>query len=158
MAQAKGIDIQLITQLTTGLPEVSGDEAELRTAMGNVIFNAVDAMPDGRFMIDMPTVAFPVDKNVLRCSMETHIQHFELSAFGFKVPAGEVYVSIEAPKGELGFYIISDGSEKPCRMKVRAPSFVNLQALLGRATNMNYLADVIAMLGSLAPVIAEVDK
>jgi NADH-quinone oxidoreductase subunit D len=130
---------------------------EMRESV-RIIEQCVDAMPAGRFMIDMPTVAFPVDKDVLRCSMETHIHHFELSAFGFKVPAGEVYASIEAPKGELGFYVISDGSEKPCRMKVRAPSFVNLQALLGRATNMKYLADVIAMLGSLDPVIAEVDK
>ena len=130
---------------------------EMRESV-RIIEQCMEAMPDGRFMIDMPTVAFPVDKDVLRCSMETHIHHFELSAFGFKVPAGEAYVSIEAPKGELGFYIISDGSEKPFRMKVRAPSFVNLQALCGCATNMDYLADVIAMLGSLDPVIAEVDK
>jgi NADH-quinone oxidoreductase subunit D len=130
---------------------------EMRESV-RIIEQCVEAMPAGRLMIDMPTVAFPVDKDVLRCSMETHIHHFELSAFGFKVPAGEAYVSIEAPKGELGFYIISDGSEKPSRMKVRAPSFVNLQALCGCATNMDYLADVIAMLGSLDPVIAEVDK
>jgi len=115
-------------------------------------------MPEGPFQVDLPQVAFPVDKELLQRSMETQIHHFELSAYGFKVPKGEVYVAIEAPKGELGYYIISDGSEKPFRMKVRAPSFVNLQALLGGATNMNYLADVIAMLGSLDPVLAEVDK
>jgi NADH-quinone oxidoreductase subunit D len=130
---------------------------EMRESV-RIIEQCMDAMPAGRFMVDLAKVAFPVDKEVLRCSMETHIQHFELSAYGFKVPKGEVYASIEAPKGELGFYIISDGSEKPFRMKVRAPSFVNLQALLGSATNMNYLADVIAMLGSLDPVLAEVDK
>ena len=90
--------------------------------------------------------------------METQIHHFELSAYGFKVPKGEVYTAIEAPKGELGYYLISDGSEKPFRMKVRAPSFVNLQALEGKIGNMKYLADLIAMLGSLDPVIAEVDK
>jgi NADH-quinone oxidoreductase subunit D len=89
--------------------------------------------------------------------MEALIQHFDLSAYGFKVPKGEVYSAIEAPKGELGFYIISDGSEKPFRMKVRAPSFVNLQALFG-ASNARYLADMIAVLGSLDPVMAEVDK
>ena len=71
---------------------------------------------------------------------------------------GEVYQAVESPKGELGFYIISDGSEKPFRVKVRAPSFVNLQVFLGGAKNMNYLADVIAMLGSLDPVLAETDK
>ena len=106
----------------------------------------------------MPTIAYPVDKDQLACSMETHIHHFELSAYGFKVPKGEVYAAIEAPKGELGYYVISDGSEKPFRMKVRAPSFVNLQALEGKIQNMKYLADLIAMLGSLDPVIAEVDK
>ena len=74
-----------------------------------------------------------------------------------KPPKGEVYHSIEAPKGELGFYIISDGSPKPFRMKVRAPSFVNLQAVFG-VTNARYLADMIAVLGSLDPVMAEVDK
>ena len=74
-----------------------------------------------------------------------------------RVKKGEVYSAIEAPKGELGFYIISDGSEKPFRMKVRAPSFVNLQALFG-ASNARYLADMIAVLGSLDPVMAEVDK
>jgi NADH-quinone oxidoreductase subunit D len=89
--------------------------------------------------------------------MEALIQHFDLSAYGFKVPKGEVYSAIEAPKGELGFYIISDGSEKPFRMKVRAPSFVNLQSLCA-VTNARYLADMIAVLGSLDPVMAEVDK
>ena len=73
------------------------------------------------------------------------------------MPPGEVYSAIEAPKGELGFYIISDGSPKPFRMKIRAPSFVNLQGLFG-VRNANYLADMIAVFGSLDPVIAEVDK
>ena len=123
-----------------------------------IIEQCMRDMPEGPFQVDLPQVAFPVDKELLQRSMETQIHHFELSAYGFKVPKGEVYVAIEAPKGELGYYIISDGSEKPFRMKVRAPSFVNLQALLGGATNMNYLADVIAMLGSLDPVLAEVDK
>jgi NADH-quinone oxidoreductase subunit D len=89
--------------------------------------------------------------------MEAMIHHFQLSAYGFKVPKGEVYASIEAPKGELGFYIISDGSEKPFRVKVRAPSFVNLQAL-NLIAGKGYLADMIAMIGSLDPVMAEVDK
>ena len=90
--------------------------------------------------------------------MEAHIHHFKLAAEGFKVPKGEVYTAIEAPKGELGFYIISDGTEKPFRVKIRAPSFVNLQALTDRTTNLKYLADVIAMIGSLDPVMKEVDK
>ena len=129
---------------------------EMRESV-RLIEQCLDQMTEGPFLIDMPTVAFPVNKEKVNCSMEALIQHFDLSAYGFKVPKGEVYSAIEAPKGELGFYIISDGSEKPLRMKVRAPSFVNLQALYG-AGNAKYLADVIALLGSLDPVMAEVDK
>lgn len=130
---------------------------EMRESV-RMIRQCVQQMPTGAILIDDPKIAFPVDKDLLSHSMETHIHHFELSAFGFKVPAGEVYTAIEAPKGELGYYIISDGSEKPFRFKVRAPSFVNLQSLTERTTNIKYLADVIAMLGSLDPVMAEVDK
>lgn len=130
---------------------------EMRESV-KMIRQCVQQMPQGRFLVDDPKIAFPVDKKLLSHSMETHIHHFELAAYGFKVPAGEVYTAIEAPKGELGYYLISDGSEKPFRFKVRAPSFVNLQALTERTTNMKYLADVVAMLGSLDPVMAEVDK
>jgi NADH-quinone oxidoreductase subunit D len=130
---------------------------EMRESV-RIIEQCLDQLPEGDFQVDMPTIAFPVDKKLLKTSMETHIHHFELSAYGFKVPKGEVYAAIEAPKGELGYYVISDGSEKPFRLRVRAPSFVNLQALEGKVSNMKYLADVIAMLGSLDPVIAEVDK
>ena len=129
---------------------------EMRESI-RIIEQCIDAMPKGPVMIDMPTVAFPVDKEKMKNSMETLIHHFELSAYGFKVPKGEVYSAIEAPKGELGFYIIADGSEKPFRVKVRSPSFVNLQSLMG-ATKVRYLADMIAMLGSLDPVMGEVDK
>lgn len=130
---------------------------EMRESL-SMIRQCVQQMPQGDVLVDDPKIAFPVNKDLLSHSMETHIHHFELSAYGFKVPAGEVYTAIEAPKGELGYYIISDGSEKPFRLKVRAPSFVNLQALTERTTNMKYLADIIAMLGSLDPVMAEVDK
>ncbi|TIW14708.1 MAG: NADH-quinone oxidoreductase subunit D, partial [Mesorhizobium sp.] len=129
---------------------------EMRESV-RIIEQCLDQMPEGPFQIDMPTIAFPVDKDRVHCSMEALIQHFDLSAYGFKVPKGEVYSAIEAPKGELGFYIISDGSQKPFRMKVRAPSFVNLQGLFG-VGNARYLAHMIAVLGSLDPVMAEVDK
>ncbi len=130
---------------------------EMRQSI-RMIKQCIAQMPEGPFLTDSPTIAFPVDKELLGRSMETQIHHFELSAFGFKVPKGEVYIPIEGPKGELGFYMISDGTEKPTRFKVRAPSFVNLQALESGTQNMKYLADVVAMLGSLDPVIAEVDK
>lgn len=130
---------------------------EMRESV-KMVRQCVMQMPEGPILVDDPKIAFPVNKDLLAHSMETHIHHFELAAYGFKVPKGEVYIAIEAPKGELGYYIIADGTEKPFRLKVRAPSFVNLQALTERTTNMRYLADVIAMLGSLDPVMAEVDK
>jgi len=130
---------------------------EMRESL-KMIRQCIEQMKPGPFLVQDPKIAFPVDKSLLGHSMETHIHHFELAAYGFKVPKGEVYTAIEAPKGELGFYIIADGSEKPFRLKVRAPSFVNLQALSEHAGNMRYLADVIAMIGSLDPVMAEVDK
>ena len=129
---------------------------EMRESV-KMIEQCMAQMPDGPVQIDMPDVAFPLDKKEVKTSMEALIYHFKVASEGFKVPKGEVYASIEAPKGELGFYIISDGSEKPFRMKVRAPSFVNLQAL-DLMAGRGYLADMIAMLGSLDPVMAEVDK
>lgn len=129
---------------------------EMRESV-KMIEQCMAQMPDGPVQVDMPDVAFPLDKKEVETSMEALIYHFKVASEGFKVPKGEVYASIEAPKGELGFYIISDGSGKPFRMKVRAPSFVNLQALELMA-GKGYLADMIAMLGSLDPVMAEVDK
>lgn len=129
---------------------------EMRESV-KLIEQCIRQMPDGPVMIDMPEIAFPADKELVQSSMEALIHHFQLAAYGFKVPKGEVYSSIEAPKGELGFYIVSDGSEKPFRLKVRAPSFVNLQSLDLIAKN-RYLADVIAIIGSLDPVMGEVDK
>lgn len=130
---------------------------EMRVSV-DIIEQCLQQMPkDGPTIVDMPHIAFPGDKQKMQASMETLIQQFQLSAYGFKVPAGETYVSIEAPKGELGFYIISDGSEKPFRLKIRAPSFVNLQ-VLEPLSKHTYLADVIAIIGSLDPVMKEVDK
>ncbi len=129
---------------------------EMRESV-KIIEQCVEQMPDGPVKVDIPEIAFPADKVKVKSSMEALIHHFKLASQGFKVPKGEVYACIESPKGELGFYIISDGSEKPFRMKVRAPSFVNLQALNVMAER-GYLADMIAMVGSLDPVMAEVDK
>jgi NADH-quinone oxidoreductase subunit D len=129
---------------------------EMRESV-KLIEQCLDQMPPGPVAVAMPDIAFPLNKIMVKSSMEAMIHHFDVSAYGFPVPKGEAYVSIEAPKGELGFYIISDGSPKPLRMKVRAPSFINLQALAVLARGC-YLADVIAIIGSLDPVIAEVDK
>ncbi|EQD42486.1 NADH dehydrogenase I, D subunit, partial [mine drainage metagenome] len=90
-------------------------------------------------------------------SMEALIHHFKLFTEGFQVPVGEVYSAVESPRGELGCYIVSDGTSKPYRMHVRAPSFVNLQVvpLLMRGGMMS---DAITVISAVDPVMGEVDR
>jgi NADH-quinone oxidoreductase subunit D len=83
--------------------------------------------------------------------------HFKLYTEGFSPPAGEVYLRIEAPKGELGYYLVSDGGPKPYRMHVRAPSFANLEALPTMVEGQ-LLSDVVAAIGSIDIVLGEVDR
>ncbi|MBI3397922.1 MAG: NADH dehydrogenase (quinone) subunit D [Deltaproteobacteria bacterium] len=128
---------------------------EMRQA-ARIIKQALEQIPDGRPCIDMPDVVPPPRKDI-ETNMESLIHHFKLVSHGFKAPKGEVYASVEAPKGELGFYIISDGSERPFRVKIRAPSFVNLQAVDPMCKDV-YLADVVAVVSSLDPVFGEADK
>ncbi len=109
-----------------------------------------------RMNIDNPKVIFPPKDNVKK-SMEDLIHHFLLASEGFKVPSGEVYHSIEAPKGELGFHLIADGGPKAYRLGVRSPSFVNLGALEHMCVG-ELLADVVAIIASLDPVMGEVDR
>jgi NADH-quinone oxidoreductase subunit D len=85
------------------------------------------------------------------------IFHFKIITEGFKVPAGSYYQAIEAPKGELGYYMVSDGSTKPYRMRVRPPSFVNLQALNPMVVG-GLVADVVTCIGSIDIVLGEVDR
>jgi NADH-quinone oxidoreductase subunit D len=89
--------------------------------------------------------------------MEALIHHFKVFTEGFKVPEGEVYVAIESPRGELGCYLVSDGSPKPYRMHIRGPSFVNLQALPVMLRG-GLLADAVAVTSSIDPVMGEVDR
>jgi NADH-quinone oxidoreductase subunit D len=96
-------------------------------------------------------------KELVKTSMEALIHHFKIVAHGFFPPAGEAYRAIEAPKGELGFYFVSDGSPRPWRMKVRSPSFVNLQALPTMIEG-RLVADVITAIGSLDIVLGEIDR
>ncbi len=128
---------------------------EMRQA-ARIIKQALEQIPDGKPCIDMPDVVPPPRKDI-ETNMESLIHHFKLVSHGFKAPKGEVYASVEAPKGELGFYIISDGSERPFRLKIRAPSFVNLQAIDPMCRDV-YLADVVAVVSSLDPVFGEADK
>ena len=128
---------------------------EMRQA-AKIIKQALSQIPDGKPCVDMPEVVLPPRKDI-ETNMEALINHFKLISHGFKVPKGEAYASIESPKGELGFYIVSDGSERPFRVKIRAPSFVNLQAISPMCKD-RYLADVIAVVSSLDPVFGEADK
>jgi NADH-quinone oxidoreductase subunit D len=89
--------------------------------------------------------------------MEELIHDFMLVNFGIEPPVGEVYHAVEAPKGELGFYICSDGTGQPWRMKIRSPSFTNLQSL-PVMMNKCMISDVVAIIGSLDPVMGEADK
>lgn len=99
----------------------------------------------------------PPPKPLLKRSMEALIHHFKLYAEGFHLPPGEVYQAIEAPKGELGCYLVTDGSPLPYRVHFRAPSFVNLQAL-AKMVEGQLVADVVAVIGSLDIVLGEIDR
>jgi NADH-quinone oxidoreductase subunit D len=121
-----------------------------------IIQQALDGMPEGRWQVDDPKVA-PPHKYEISSNMESLIHHFKLYTEGYRVPAGEVYLRTESPKGELGFYIASDGGAKPYRMHVRAPSFANLQAL-PLMIEGQLLADVVAAIGSIDIVLGEVDR
>ena len=93
----------------------------------------------------------------MKSSMEALIHHFKLYTEGFHVPEGEVYAAVEAPKGEFGVYLVSDGSNKPYRCKIRAPSYSHLQALDFMCRG-HMLADISAVLGSLDVVFGEIDR
>ncbi|MFQ5479751.1 MAG: NADH dehydrogenase (quinone) subunit D [Thermodesulfobacteriota bacterium] len=121
-----------------------------------IIEQAVNQMPEGPFVVDDPHIVPPPKPGVYK-NMENLIHHFKYVSQGFSVPKGEVYSAIEAPKGELGVYIVSDGTEKPYRLKIRVPTFMNLQAMDHLCTG-GYMADVIATLSSLDPVFGECDK
>ncbi len=121
-----------------------------------IVRQVLDKMPGGAVKADDPKVVFPPRPKVQE-SIEALIHHFHIASEGFPVPQGEVYASIESPKGELGFYLISDGSNKPWRFRVRPPSFINLSAL-STMVQGRLVADVVAIIGSIDIVLAEVDR
>jgi NADH-quinone oxidoreductase subunit D len=116
----------------------------------------IEKMPGGPILCDDPKVVLPDKKNVLT-SMEELIHQFIIVTESFDAPVGEVYHAIEAPKGELGFYVKSEGGGSPYRLKIRSPSFVNLQAL-PKITEGQMVSDVVAIIASLDPVMGEVDR
>ncbi len=122
----------------------------------NIARQALEGMPEGPYRAHVPGVVLPPKEDVLS-KMESLIFHFKIITEGFHPPKGAVYQAIEAPKGELGYYISSDGSAKPHRMRVRPPSFVNLSAL-PKMVEGGLVADVIAAIGSIDIVLGEVDR
>jgi NADH-quinone oxidoreductase subunit D len=110
----------------------------------------------GPVMIDDTKVA-PPPKETIALSMEALIHHFKYMTEGFRVPPGDVYQATESPRGELAYYIVSDGGNRPYRVRTRPPSLYNLQALKGMAPG-NLIADLVVMIGSLDPVFGEVDR
>ena len=121
-----------------------------------IVEQAMDAMPRGDYRIDDRKITPPPRARIDE-SMEAIIHHFKIVTEGFKVPPGETYVAVESPRGELGCYLVSDGSGKPYRMHTRAPSFANLQALPIMMAD-SLVADTVATIASLDPVMGDVDR
>jgi NADH-quinone oxidoreductase subunit D len=128
---------------------------EMRESV-RIIDQALRRMPGGPWIADDRKVVLP-PREELHTSMESLIHHFKLVTEGFRVPEGEVYVTIESPRGELGCYVVSDGGPMPWRVKFRAPSFVALEATATCMRNA-LVADLIAIVGSLDTVMGEVDR
>jgi len=128
---------------------------EMRQSTG-IIRQALDKLPPGPVNATNPKVVPPPKERVFE-SIEALIHQFHIMVEGFAVPPGEVYVPVESPRGELGFYIKSDGTSKPFRLKIRTPSFVNLQSLSTMAVG-RMVADMVAVIGSIDIVLGEVDR
>ncbi|HBU75412.1 MAG TPA: NADH-quinone oxidoreductase subunit D [Acidimicrobiaceae bacterium] len=128
---------------------------EIRESM-RIVRQILDLMPEGDYRIQDKKVTPPPRARIDE-SMEALIHHFKIFTEGFKVPEGEVYVAIESPRGEIGCYIASDGSPTPYRMHVRAPSFVNIQCL-PHMMRSGLVADAVAVISSVDPVLGEVDR
>jgi len=128
---------------------------EVRESM-RIVHQILDRMPKGDYRIQDSKITPPPRARIDE-SMEALIHHFKLFTEGFTVPPGEVYVSVESPRGELGCYLVSDGGSRPYRMHWRGPSFANLQALPVMMRG-GLVADGIAIISSLDPVLGDVDR
>jgi len=129
--------------------------AEMRESLG-IVNQAMAGLPEGPVKADAPHIVLP-DRESMKTSIEALIYHFKIVTEGFHPPVGEVYQAIESPRGELGFYMVSDGSPKPFRCHVRAPSFANLQ-VLPKLIEGRLIADVVACIGTIDIVLGEVDR
>jgi NADH-quinone oxidoreductase subunit D len=128
---------------------------ELRESIG-IVRQALDGMPEGPIKADAPGIVLP-DREKMKTQMESLIYHFKIITEGFEVPAGEVYQAVESPRGEMGYYIVSDGTAKPYRVHMRAACLANLQTL-PKMCEGKLLADVVAAIGSIDIVLGEIDR
>ncbi len=128
---------------------------EMRESV-RIIEQCLDGMPAGAWIADDRKVVLP-PRHELHTSMESLIHHFKIVTEGYRVPEGEVYVTVESARGEMGCYVVSDGGPKPWRVKFRAPSFVALEAT-APCMRDSLVADMIAIVGSLDSVMGEVDR
>jgi NADH-quinone oxidoreductase subunit D len=128
---------------------------EMRESV-RIVEQALRRMPGGPWIADDRKVVLP-PREELHTSMESLIHHFKIVTEGYRVPEGEVYVTVESPRGEFGCYVVSDGGPKPWRVKFRAPSFAALEATATCMQNA-LVADLIAIVGSLDTVMGEVDR
>nr|YP_011008455.1 NADH dehydrogenase subunit 7 [Undaria peterseniana]WBP70426.1 NADH dehydrogenase subunit 7 [Undaria peterseniana] len=128
---------------------------EMRQSL-SIIYQCLNKMPEGSVKVDDSKIS-PPSRTEVKQSMEALIHHFKLYTEGVIVPAGETYTATEAPKGEFGVYLVSDGSNRPYRCKIKAPGFSHLQALNFMA-NSHMLADVVTIIGTQDIVFGEVDR
>ncbi|MDY0270537.1 NADH dehydrogenase (quinone) subunit D [Trichloromonas sp.] len=128
---------------------------EMREAC-KIIRQCLDKLKPGPILADCPKICLPPKKNVVN-TIEGLIHHFKIITEGPKPEVGEIYQGVENPKGEVGFYLVSDGSPRPYRMKIRPASFVNLQAL-PQMVEGRLIADVVAVIGTLDIVLGEIDR
>ncbi|HTM38308.1 MAG TPA: NADH dehydrogenase (quinone) subunit D [Terriglobales bacterium] len=128
---------------------------ELRESIG-IVKQALDGMPSGPVKANAPKVVLP-DREKMKTEMESLIYHFKIITEGFEVPEGEVYQAVESPRGEMGYYVVSDGSSKPYRVHMRSACLANMQTLPTMCEG-RLIADVVAAIGSIDIVLGEIDR
>jgi len=121
-----------------------------------IIEECLKKLPEGAIKVENCKITAP-NRNIIKNSMEGLIHHFKLYSEGFVIFPGEVYTGVEAPKGEFGIYLISDGTHQPYRCKIRAPGFIHLQSMDYLAKN-SLIADVVTIIGTLDLVLGEIDR
>ena len=129
--------------------------AEIEESL-RIVRQCIEKMPSGDYRAQDKKVTPPPRARIDE-SMEALIHHFKIFTEGYKVPEGESYAAVESPRGELGIHIVSDGSSTPYRMRVRPPSFINLQTL-PHLMHKGLLADAVAVISSVDPIMGEVDR